>query len=295
MTGAGGGSDTRRVSDGQALIGALRLVPKSLYSRGVGRLSRTPLPRSLRSPLIGGFSRRYDIDVDQAEHPLAEYESLAAFFTRRLRPGARPVCEEPDVVPSPADGRLLQGGPLEEGQALQAKGRPYSVAELLGGDPVAAALARGSYATVYLSPRDYHRVHCPVAAAVTGYLHVPGTLWPVNAAGVAHVDRLFCRNERLVTFLETEAHGPAAVVMVGATAVGRITVAYDEGVCTNRGGRAAQTKVCYDVPRPLRRGAELGTFHLGSTVIFLCARPGLVPACELEAPVRMGEPLLRPA
>ena len=167
------------------------------------------------------------------------------------------------------------------------------MAELLADDPVAEPLSRGSYATVYLSPRDYHRVHCPVDGVVTGYLHVPGTLWPVNAAGVAHVDRLFCRNERLVTLLDSETHGPVAVVMVGATAVGRITAAYDDAICTNAGG-GTLSRVRYDQPRPLARGAELGTFHLGSTVVVLCGRAGLVPAVEGHSPVRMGEPLLRP-
>ena len=132
----------------------------------------------------------------------------------------------------------------------------------------------------------------PQAGSVSGYLHVPGTLWPVNAAGVAHVDRLFCVNERLVTFLETEEWGLVAVALVGATAVGRMTAAYDD-VVTNCGCSPDPQRVTYDEPRPLARGAELGTFHLGSTVVVLVSRPGLVPATELGAPIRMGEALLR--
>ena len=282
------------MADGKALITSLRLVPKNLWSRFVGAAARTPLPRGLRQTVLGGFARRYDIDVDEATLPLEDYSSLADFFVRHLKDDARPLCGDPEAVLSPADGHVLHGGALQAGRALQAKGRDYSVRELLADDPLAAELEGGSYATVYLSPRDYHRVHCPVEGHVTGHLHVPGTLWPVNAAGVAHVDRLFCCNERLVTFLDTEAWGPVAVILVGATAVGRITAAYDDRICTNRGGCRAPKRVTYDEPRPLARGGQLGVFHLGSTVVLLVSRPGLAPVPEHGAPVRMGEALLRP-
>ena len=277
-------------SNNRFLIASLRLLPKNLYSRFIGFLAHLPLPRFARNLLIGTYARHFGCPVEDAERPMLEYGSLADFFTRHLKDGLRPVDPTPGIVTSPSDGRVLACGTIQAGRALQAKGRDYGVDELLGGHPWAERFEGGSFATVYLSPRDYHRVHTPATGRILGYVHVPGTLWPVNDAGVSHVDRLFCRNERLVTLLETDDLGPMAVIMIGATVVGRISVRYDD-IVTNRIGRRASRR-SYEPSKPIKRGDELGTFHMGSCVVLLVGRGGLGSALETGSAIKMGEPLL---
>ena len=279
------------MADGRLLIRALSLIPKGLLSRLVGALVAIPLPRFARELVIGAFARRFGVDPSQAEKPLIEYGSIAKFFIRHLKDGARPIDPTGDVITSPADGAILLSGPIQAGAALQIKGKPYRVRELLAGGDEAERLADGTFCTVYLSPKDYHRVHSPVTGSITGYLWVPGALWPVNSAGVSHVDRLFCRNERLITFIETESHGLVVVAMVGATNVGKMTVSHAPDVVTNTSQRDIR-RVRYDQQVPIQRGDELGVFHMGSTVVLLSERAGLHCVIEAGRPVKMGELLL---
>lgn len=281
------------MSDGRLLIRALSLLPKGLLSRFVGALVALPLPRFARRFVIGTFARRFGADPSEADRDLVEYGSIAKFFIRHLKSGARPIDATADALVSPADGALLLAGPIDAGTALQIKGKPYAVSDLLVRADEAERLADGTFATVYLSPKDYHRVHSPVTGEITGYLWVPGALWPVNSAGVTHVDRLFCRNERLLTFIETEAHGLVVAAMVGATNVGKMTVSHAPDVVTNTRQRKIR-RVRYDTPVPIERGEELGVFHMGSTVVLLVERAGLSCVIEPNDPVKMGQLLLRP-
>ncbi len=282
------------MADGKLLITTLSLLPKGLLSRLVGALVALPLPRFARNFIIGTFARRFGADVGEADRPIIEYGSIGKFFIRHLKDGARPIDATADALTSPADGAILLSGAIEAGSALQIKGKPYAVSELLAGGDEADRLADGTFCTVYLSPKDYHRVHSPVTGNITGYLWVPGALWPVNAAGVAHVDRLFCRNERLATFIETESHGLVVAVMVGATNVGKMTISHAPDVVTNTSQRDIR-RVRYDHDVPIQRGDELGVFHMGSTVVLLTQRSGLHCVIEPESPVKMGELLLRDA
>ncbi|HSN92154.1 MAG TPA: archaetidylserine decarboxylase [Anaeromyxobacteraceae bacterium] len=249
------------------LLSALRAVPKNALSRAAGALSRWRAPAPVLLAAMRAFSRRYGVDLSECGD-LASFATFGEFFARPLRPGLRPVAPGEEVIVSPVDAVVSAAGVAEAGRLLQAKGIDYRAAALLGDEPLAARLAGGAYATLYLSPRDYHRIHFPLGGKVLGWRYLPGRLWPVNPASVRHVAGLFTVNERLVTVLETPL-GLCAVVAVGATVVGRVRAFYDPAVPpTNlRGGRSERRD--YASPLPAAKGGELGAFEMGSTVILL--------------------------
>ncbi|HKK13511.1 MAG TPA: archaetidylserine decarboxylase [Gammaproteobacteria bacterium] len=272
-------------------------LPHHALSRLVGLATRSR--RSwVRGPLIRWFVRRYGVDLGEAAEPdPAAYADFQAFFTRALRPGARPVCGQEDGIACPADGTLSQLGTLEGGRLVQAKGRTFGAAALLGGSEERAAPFRdGAFATVYLAPRDYHRVHMPVAGTLREMVHVPGRAFSVNPATTAHVPGLFARNERVAAIFDTAA-GPMAVVLVGAMLVATIDTRW-AGTVTPPAGRRVQRWAYPEggsTAVVLGRGEEMGRFNLGSTAIVLFAREraawdaGLTPG----QPVRMGQCLGR--
>lgn len=246
-----------------------RIVPKRALSDAIGWGAARGLPRGLRRVMLSRFAGLYGIDPTEAEKALEDYSGFDDFFTRRLKAGARPVADQPDGIVSPADGVVVECGLATDGKLIQAKGTLFSLGELLDDDQAAARLLGGAYVITYLSPRDYHRVHSPVSGRVIGWRHIPGTLFSVGARSVAAEPGLFVRNERLVTLIEMEHGGLCAVVMVAAIGVGHVTVSYDPEVATHHRGflKAAVRHRDYDQPRPIRRGEELGIFHLGSTTI----------------------------
>jgi phosphatidylserine decarboxylase len=285
-----------------ALLRVLARVPQGAFSRAFGHLADLPLPRPLRRPLLGGFARLVGADPSEAADPLEAFPSLNQFFTRTLRAGARSWPGDPRVAASPVDGTAGQVGRIERGRAIQAKGRLYSLESLLDEAGMAERFEGGAFVTLYLSPRDYHRIHAPCDGAVSHARHIPGALMPVNVAAVLHVPELFARNERLLCYLDGPL-GRVAVVAVGAYNVGRISAAFDPGWnappgkqawVTNRRGLQAETRR-YDPPVRLRQGDELMTFHLGSTVV-LVFEPGRVElsaSLRPETPVRLGMELGR--
>ncbi len=259
----------------------------------LGQLSRVEAPDALLSVAMSLYCRAYGIDLADYEIPSTGFESFDAFFTRKLKPGARPIDPDPDTLVAPADGRVEDLGRIERGSTFLVKGRTYSVVELLGDEQATAEFEGGSFAIVYLSPRDYHRVHAPVTGPVTAVRHVPGTLFPVNAIGLMHIPNLFARNERVVVHQRSERHGRVASILVGAIGVGRISLAFDESVLTNA-SREPGLRVYGERPPRLSRGDELGVFHLGSTVIVLTTPESGVELCvSAGTSVRMGEPLGR--
>jgi len=275
----------------RALVAALRVVPKNALSRVVGGLTRARAPRAVRVAAMRAFAARYGIDLSECGE-LEAFRTFGEFFARPLRPGLRPIAPGEDVLVSPVDGIVSQAGRADGGRLVQAKGLDYSLEALLA-DPAAAARFRGgAFATLYLSPRDYHRIHFPIGGRITGYRYVPGRLWPVNAASVQGVPGLFTVNERLATLLETPL-GACAVVAVGATIVGRIRAYYDPTVPVSNLPRAHPVSRDYPTPIPVEKGQELGAFEMGSTVILLlepgktALRDGLVPGAR----VRVGEPI----
>jgi phosphatidylserine decarboxylase len=243
---------------------------------------------------VRAYCKAYDVDLAECEVPKAGWDSFDAFFTRSLKPGVRPLDPEPDALVSPADGRVEDAGLIEVGSTLRVKGHTYSVGELLADRWAGSLYAGGQFAVIYLSPRDYHRVHAPVDGRVRSVRHVEGTLFPVNEIGVRHVPRLFARNERVVVEQTTPRHGPITTVMVGAIGVGRISVAFDPTLVTNSGRAYGESIYTASDAPELRRGDELGTFHLGSTVIvFTGPGSGLALVKRPGQRVRMGEALLR--
>ena len=262
------------------------------------------------------FARAFGIDLSECEGRPADYPSLSAFFVRPLRPGARPLPEDPSVPVSPVDGIVGACGSLEDGRAVHAKGIDYAVAALLGertGRRTAAAsigvasaaerFRSGLFVTIYLSPRHYHRVHAPVSGRLVEARAIPGRLLPVGPRWVRSVSDLFPENERLVAVIGHESLD-LALVAVGAFNVGRISAAFDpawnrphgRGVTNQRGTGGTEVRR-YDPPRTVERGEEIMAFHLGSTVVLLLGArgdglpepvPGLGPGEE----VRMGAPLL---
>lgn len=243
------------------IVSALSLVPRNAAARCMGVMARSGLSRLL----TGIFVRAYGVDLSEAEP--ARYDTLEALFTRRLRPGLRPVDEAAGAVVSPVDGVVAWAGTTSDGTFEIAPGQPQGVVELLG----EAVDGEVEVIVLYLSPRDYHRVHAPREGQVTRWRYVPGTLWPVFPAAVRRVRGLFGRNERVVCRLRTPGVD-LDVVLVGAFGVGRIEVGFTD-LLTNAGS-AARAEAC-DPPWACRRGGELGVFHLGSTVIVI-APPGAV-------------------
>jgi len=260
-----------------------RIVPKRALSGAIGWGGSRGLPSRLRTLMLSRFARAYGIDVSEAEKPLEQYAGFDDFFTRRLSRGARPVDAATDRVVSPADGTIVESGLVTAGKLLQAKGVLFGLSDLLADPEAAQRLEGGAYVITYLSPKDYHRVHSPVAGQVIGWHHIPGTLFTVSARGVLREPGLFIRNERFVTLIESEG-ALLAVVMVAAVGVGHITVSYDPEVATHgaRFVRAAVRHRRYEMPKPIGRGDELGIFHLGSTTIAIF-EPGRVALDPLSS------------
>lgn len=265
------------------------LLPQHLLSRLVGKLAHAK-QRRLKNWLICGFIRLYGVDLSEAENSDPEaYPCFDAFFTRALKPGARPLPDDPNLIISPADGVLSQIGALTDDWLIQAKGRDYSATALLGGDPeLAKPFRNGQFATIYLSPRDYHRVHLPYPGSLKEMIHVPGRLFSVSKSTAEAVDNLFARNERVVCLFDTEL-GPMAVVLVGALIVAGIETAW-HGLVPPHACRNLR-RWRYDGQLYLNRGAELGRFHLGSTVILLLPPAKASWTVKVQQPVRMGQPL----
>ena len=265
----------------------MRLLPKSALSSLVGKATRAPVPPALHQAAMRVFAKQFKVNLDEAEGSIEDFNNFGAFFTRKLKPGVRTIDLTENAVASPVDAHVSQAGLIERGACLQAKGISFPVDKLLGDARRALDFEGGTYATLYLSPRDYHRFHSPLPGTITGYHYLPGEFWPVNQASVRTKDALFAINERLITYLDTPA-GPCAYIAVGATCVARIHAAYDELITHQGEGARSHT---YARPIAIEKGAEIGMFEMGSTVIMLFAKgrvtwePSLVP----DAPVQLGQ------
>jgi len=231
------------------------------------------VPHVLRPLAYRAFARAVGANLEETELALDEYASFGEFFARRLRDGARAIDPGRHSIISPCDGVVAAGGIVEQGTMVQAKGRNYPLAELLASDALAAKLEGGAYVTIYLSPRDYHRVHAPCAGRIQAYGYVPGALWPVNPKVVARRDGVFSRNERVVIELNCPELGDVALVMVGAAGVGNI-VLHGRGAqeLSSAALRRVGERHRMELDVPVARGDELGAFRLGSTVILVFGR-----------------------
>lgn len=243
--------------------------------------------------LIGQIVQRYQVDMSQAQQPDAlAYQHFNAFFTRKLRADARRADGDPAALLSPADGRISQAGAILDGRIFQAKGQSYTAAELLGDEAAAVPYRHGRYVTVYLSPRDYHRVHMPLKGTLRQTVHVPGRIFSVAPFAVEAIPRLFARNERLVCHFEGE-HGPFVVVMVGAILVSSVATVWD-GLVIPPYAPSIRRKSFDGQQITLERFAEMARFNMGSTVILLLPQgTAELDALQPQQPVQVGQRLGR--
>lgn len=275
----------------------MKLLPKNAASRAFGALTR------LRLPVVSKVARNmfcsyYKLNMEESEYPLEHYANIGELFIRHLKPGMRPIADT-EIV-SPVDGVLSQTATFDEKQELiQAKGKTYTLKDLLRDDEMAKRFEGGAFATIYLAPFNYHRIHSPVKGQVLDASYCPGTLWPVNVGSVERVEGLFCINERLTSHIRLEDGSEILVVKVGATNVGRIGAAYTDELLVNAGKLPRDAKRFDWMPQApiaVEKGGELGRFEMGSTVILVVDKkilernPGLFKSRVGQA-VKVGEAL----
>lgn len=260
----------------------IRALPRVPLSRAVGKLCDQALPPSVSKLVQSVYCTAYPVNLSEASES-GPFLSFDAFFTRRLREGVRPISS--DGLVSPADGKLSAKGPVDAGSRIIVKEQSYDVAELIGDADDARRYRGGQFAVVYLAPSDYHRVHSPAEGEVTLVRSIAGDLYPVNSIGEKHIDGLFVRNHRVTLALDTQSYGRISVVLVGATIVGRISISLLPG------SRAPQGVTRLSPGEPVKKGDELGMFHLGSTVV-LMFEPG-VSLGRSEGVIRYGQSLMR--
>ena len=265
-------------------------LPHHPLSRLMGQLTHCRNP-AFKNFFIRSITRAYNVNLDEALEPdINAYGCFNEFFTRPLKPGARPLTQAAGAIACPADGFVSQLGDIHEGQILQAKGMDYRVDTLLGGDAERAApFMGGKFATIYLSPRDYHRLHMPLAGTLREMIHVPGRLFSVNDATARGVPNLFAHNERVVALFDTEA-GPMALILVGAIFVASIETVW-HGVVTPPTSTRVQTWNYDTQSVQLARGEEMGRFNMGSTIIVLFGKDAIdwSDALQPGTVTRMGE------
>lgn len=267
------------------------LLPKQRLTILAGRVAGAK-GGAMTTRLIRWFVGRYMVDMGEAADPeIASYATFNDFFTRPLRPGARPIADADFVCP--VDGAISQFGAIDDHHLLQAKGHRFTTTQLVGGDATLAARFRhGHFANLYLSPRDYHRLHMPCDGRLTRMIYVPGTLFSVNPTTARGVPGLFARNERVVCVFESPEHGPFVMVLIGATIVGSMATVWHGMVNPKRSGRPSEWTYA-DGEVVLKKGEEMGRFLLGSTIVMLFQKGaiGFNPVWAPERPVRLGEPM----
>ena len=264
-------------------------LPKKSLSRLTGRLARHRLSRHL----IPYYIKYFNIDLAPVKRSVDEFEHLLDFFTREYRAEARPIDNRPFTIVSPVDGVISQIGEIENRSLLQVKGMQYTLDELLcGNQEHIDKYVNGKFVTIYLSPSDYHRIHMPFSGKIKEVMHIPGDLYPVNQSGVRLIPRLFARNERLISYIDTD-YGEICLIKVGATNVGSIKVNYDDELQTNRWNGKKVIHKRYQPAHQLEKGMELARFEFGSTIILLF-EPNQIKWLIEEKPngrVQMGQAL----
>ncbi|WP_165855475.1 archaetidylserine decarboxylase [Marinobacter sp. JSM 1782161] len=269
------------------------LAPQLGLSRLAGRLADNDRVPALKDRVVRWFIERYGVDMSEAvDADPAAYASFNDFFTRALKPGLRPVDDDAKVMTSPVDGAISQLGTIADGRVFQAKGQTFSLNELLGGDAERAApFEDGQFATIYLAPKDYHRIHMPLAGTLREMVYVPGRLFSVNPVTAANVPNLFARNERVAAIFDTE-WGPMAMVLVGAMIVGSVETTW-AGVVAPGTGKVSSVDYSAEEPIRFEKGEEMGRFRLGSTVVLLMPKNSMSWSDNLQAEtvLRMGRPI----
>ncbi len=265
----------------------LRVLPRAQVSRAMGKLADVSWSPALGRAVLGAYCKAYDVSFDECKKSDG-WKSFDKFVTRELKDGARPIDPNPAVLVSPADGRIESMGPVDGTSTFMVKGRPYSVAELIGDEAEAKRYVGGAGAVVYLSPRDYHRVHSPIAGTITSIRSMPGDYYPVNSIGLDHIDNLFAINRRVSFAIDAAPEsklGRVTVVMVAAIVVGRITAS---------GIDARDVPIgLHTLSKTVAKGEEIGIFHLGSTAVVFVEKSAFASWLTSEGPVLCGAPFIR--
>ena len=268
------------------VVSLLSILPRGRVSRLMGAFARLCLPRFAHRWLLRWYVGHYGVNLDECEGGIDDYPSLAEFFVRALKPGVRPIAQEPDALVSPVDGAVYAVGKVRKGRLPQAAELDYAVADLLAGD---TRYEDGDFAVIYLSPKDYHRVHSVREGRLLGFRYRPGQLWPVFPGATRRIRDLFARNERLILRLATDA-GELACVMVGAFGVGRMRLV-SAPLITNTGAPARDEE--FMEPVSVGRCEELGRFEMGSTVVLLFEPNQVEWSVQSGDVVRLGAPIGR--
>ena len=254
------------------------ILPRNSFNRLCGLVADARFPRFLMTLLIRLFSWKYGVNLEEASKHVSEYKNFNEFFTRKLLPDVRTLDPDIEAVLSPVDGKMGESGVISNEILIQAKGLEYRLADLLKDSEKSKLYDGGIFITIYLAPYNYHRIHSMVSGNITEFSYIPGDLWTVSPLGVHHVPGLFARNERLITYFETEK-GECALVKIGATVVGRIRVVYHE-ITSNKPGAKFEKNILAP-PFRVERGDEVGLFELGSTVICLFP-PGQIELNDIK-------------
>lgn len=265
-----------------------KLIPKSMISMIFGWIALIPLPAGIMNGIIDWYCKKYSVIIEEAVIPEGGFRNLNQFFTRELKKGARKADKSAGSVVATTDSRVDQFGTITKERIIQAKGITYSVRDLVPSRE-AEKFIGGKFITLYLSPGDYHRIHSPVDGKITGFFNIPGKLYTVQEFMVNSLPDLFSLNERLITYIKTK-NGNVAVCKIGAINVGKISLAYDEAVTNRLFGKRCEKLYSRDEIKPVKKGDELGTFNLGSTVIILFEK-GMMDFAKLKygQKVKVGE------
>ncbi len=274
------------------MIEILRILPKNYLSFIIGKLADLNLPVFILKPIKSWFTNRYGVNLEEAEHSFDYYKSLSKFFVRNLKPGVRPIIGN---VVSPVDGRTRSFGDIKDETIHDVKGQSYTLSELFKGSLSFDRFKNGIFFNFYLAPGDYHHIHAPVSGQVKAVSYIPGKLWPVNDWSLINIPKLFSQNERIVTLIESNV-GMVAVVMVGATNVGKITLEFDPSIIGNRISLSQKKEIYekeYEQGISLAAGDRIGTFHLGSSVILLFENKKLSSEIQIKVgqKIKFGEAL----
>lgn len=268
------------------------ILPKNFASLVFGKLAQIKYPFGLNYFFIKSFSNFYKINLEEAEKDLNQYETLAEFFTRNLKVGSRVI--ETGIV-SPVDGRIEEQGVINNSILIQAKGKSYSLSELLVEESLARDFEGGYFVTIYLAPNDYHHIHSPAEGEIESSLYIPGNLWPVNKWSVNNIDKLFCINERIISTIKTGS-SKIALIKVGATNVGSISLSYDKFVSNSftrvLGFSKAIRYIKYPERITVKSADKIATFNLGSTVILLFQKGEFLPGPNcVKGKIKLGQKL----
>jgi phosphatidylserine decarboxylase len=269
----------------------LRFIPKNHLSYFFGLFAKLKAPRWFVRKFIFWFANRYQANLEESEYPIEHYDNLLSFFTRELKVGVRTIGDS--AIVSPVDGKLVHGGLIENSTLIQAKGKQYSVQKLLGDFERAKKFERGAYLTFYLAPGDYHHIRSPLNGVIGLISHIEGKLWPVNSWSVETIKELFCVNERIITYIESEL-GSCAVVKVGATNVGSIRSEFSSFIGNSNlsfaRGKVSSCELSSRVE--VKKGDKIGSFYLGSTVVLVFENRSILDVSKIKMGlVKYGENL----